>query len=380
MFGMSNDPEFRDGIGNGIAPGEAPRGRGAALNPGNRFEAVRLHVLGDYIDHVRADADADPRRVVTTVYQDHGRTAINRVDPNVSPEMGFSWTINPYRGCEHGCSYCYARPYHEYLGFSSGLDFETKIVAKTWLPEQLERELADSAWKPETIVMSGITDSWQPIEEKLRITRGCLEVLARARQPLSVITKNRLILRDSDLLGELAVHGAVHAAVSLTTLDARLSAKMEPRASSPADRLRTITELSALGIPVTVMTAPIVPGLNDRELPALLREAAAAGATNAGYVLLRLPYQLRAMFTDWLRREFPERAEHVESLIRDTRGGELYRAEWRVRMKGQGEIAEQIGGMFKVFRQRFGLDKPSPPCSRAAFRRPAPDGQMRLFE
>jgi DNA repair photolyase len=370
------DFEYRDALLQGVV-----RGRGAGLNPGNRFESVRLHVLGEHLDQIIAeDPDQSGRQIVTHVYRDTTRTIINYVDPKVSPELSFMWTVNCYRGCEHGCIYCFARPYHEFLGFSSGIDFETKIVAKVDAPRLLEEELASPSWQPDNIVMSVATDGWQPVEAKLRLTRGCLEVMARCRQPASLITKNRLILRDLDLIQELAHHNAVHVSVSLTTLDTKLAAKMEPRASSPADRLHTIRELARAGVPVTVMTAPIIPALNDREIPQLLEAAADAGAKSAGYVLLRLPHQIKALFLDWLARNFPERAGHVETLIRGARGGKLYDATHGVRMRGEGPVAEQIGRVFKVFRRRYGLDGSLPEYNREAFRRPSVGGQMRLFE
>ncbi len=270
------------------------RGRGAGLNPGNRFEDVRLHVLGEHLDEI-ATQDDDGVQVKTRVVRDASRTVINPVD---SPDLAFDWTINPYRGCEHGCIYCYARPGHEYLSLSCGLDFETVILAKHDAPTLLRRELMKESWKGETIMMSGVTDPYQPVERALRITRGCLEVCAEFRQPVSLITKNRLILRDLDILLKLHEHGAVRCAVSLTTLDASLASKMEPRASSPGARLETIRVLASHGIPVTVMTAPIIPRINDHELPALLAAAAQAGASGAGYILLRLPHQIKALFLE----------------------------------------------------------------------------------
>ncbi|MFA9479488.1 PA0069 family radical SAM protein [Phycisphaerales bacterium AB-hyl4] len=365
--------EYCDGLPNGPV-----RGRGAGLNPGNRFEDVRLHVLGEHLDAVLVEHDAQ-RQVTTRVLRDQSRTLINYVDPAKSPDIGFRWTINPYRGCEHGCIYCYARPGHEYLGLSSGLDFETTILAKLDAPALLERELDKATWQGEPIVMAGVTDVYQPIEAKLRLTRGLLEVMARCRQPVSLITKNKLILRDLDLLMELAKHDAVHAAVSLTTLDATLAQRMEPRASHPRDRLEAIRQLSAAGVPVTVMAAPIIPGLNDRELPALLKAAAEAGATSAGYVLLRLPYQIKALFLDWLARHYPQRAGKVESFIRQARGGELYEATHGKRMRGEGAMAEQIGDVFRLFRRRYGLTGQRHALSSDAFVRPNRDGQMSLF-
>jgi len=376
--GASDVGEYRD-----ILPDGLKKGRGAGLNPGNRFETVRLHVLGEYLDaeHAAApdsDAPPNPTGTATIVYRDHTKSLINHVN---HPDIHFNWTINPYRGCEHGCIYCYARPDHERLGFSSGLDFETRIIAKPDAPKLLRDELASPKWKGEMIQVCGDTDCYQPLEAKMKITRGCLEVFAECRQPICIITKNRLVTRDIDLLGELAKHGAVRVAISVTSLDRSLSMKMEPRASSPADRLRAIRELTDAGIPTMVMVAPIVPGLTDKEVPNILKAVAEAGALNAGYVLLRLPHQIKALFIEWAQRHFPDRAKHIETLIRDMRGGELYQSKWGERQKGTGPMAEQIANVFKVFVKRYGLDKPMPPMSKDSFRPPlvGNDGQMGLF-
>ncbi len=351
------------------------RGRGAGLNPGNRFEDVRLHVLGEHLDEVLTE-NPDGAQVVTRIRWDATRTIINPVD---SPDISFKWTINPYRGCEHGCIYCYARPSHELLGMSSGLDFESRIYAKRDAAALLRARLASPSWKPETIVMSGITDPYQPIEARLRITRSIVEVLAECRQPVGFITKNKLITRDLDLLKELRKYNAVSAAVSITTLDHDLAMSMEPRASSPRARLETVRMLSEAGIPTRVMMAPIIPGLNDHEIPAILQAAAGAGAVQAGYVMLRLPHQIKDLFLDWLARLHPAKAARIEGLVRDIRGGKLYDANWFTRGKGQGPMAEQIRQTFKVFRSRCGLDRDIPELSTAAFRRPESGGQIPLF-
>jgi DNA repair photolyase len=290
------------------------------------------------------------------VYEDSSRSVVNKVN---SPDLSMmKWTLNPYRGCEHGCIYCYARPSHELLGFSCGLDFETKIVAKRDAARLLREKLRSPSWKGESIAFSGVTDPYQPIEAKLGITRQCLEVLAEFGQPVSVITKNRLILRDLDLLKRLHERGAVSCAVSITTLDNELAAKMEPRASAPGARLEAIRKISAEGIPVCVMMAPIIPGLTDREIPAVLGAAAEAGATSAGYVLLRLPHQIKDLFLEWLRRHFPDRASHVEALIRESREGALYDAEYFTRQRGKGAHAEQIEKMFDLFKRKYGMEGP----------------------
>ncbi len=354
------------------------RGRGAGLNPGNRFEGVRLHVLGEELDREARERPGG-RQVATQVLRDRTRSIINRVD---SPDVGFNWTINPYRGCEHGCIYCYARPTHETLGMSCGLDFETKIMAKHDAPALLRKELQRESWGGEPIIVSGVTDPYQPIEADLRLTRACLEVMTEFRQPVSLITKNRLITRDVDLLSDLARDSAASAAVSITTLDNRLAAKMEPRASAPRERLEAVERLAAAGVPVSVMVAPVVPGLNDHELPAILKAAAEAGASGAGWILLRLPWQIKALFLEWLERHYPQRAGKVEALIREARGGKLYDATARVRFRGEGERAEQLGATFKVFARRYGLERHrTGGLSSAAFlKRRSETGQLDLFK
>ncbi len=356
----------------------APRGRGAAISPGNRFERAHLTVLGEHLDDEFRESP-DGKQIPTRVLADRTRTIINKVD---SPDLGFNWTINPYRGCEHGCIYCYARPTHETLGFSCGLDFETNIVAKVEAPKLLRRELGAKKWMGETIVMSGVTDAYQPIERKMRITRDCLEVMAEFAQPVSIITKNRLILRDLDFLSELHSHQAAAVAVSLTTLDNKLASAMEPRAASPRERLETVRELAQAGLPVAVMTAPIIPGLNDYEIPSLLEAAADAGAKSAGMILLRLPYQVKDLFLEWLGRTFPDRAAKVESLIREARDGELSDATFGKRFRGTGARAEQIQATFDLFHRRHGFSNERTPLSSAEFlRRKArrPGTQLDLF-
>ena len=360
----------------GALPSGPVRGRGAGLNPANRFESVGLSVHGEFLDQEAARRSGSPALMATQVHADDSRTVINRVD---SPDLDFNWTVNPYRGCEHGCIYCYARPGHETLGLSCGVDFETTIFAKFDARRILRRELGRPSWAGDPIVLSGVTDPYQPVESKLKITRQCLEVFAACRQPLSVVTKSRLVLRDLDLIGELARHDAVSVCVSLTSLDSRLAAKMEPRASCPEDRLHTVRKLAEARVPVTVLMAPIVPGLTDTHIPKVLEAAAEAGAVSAGYVLLRLPHQVEALFLDWLRREFPQRANHVASLVRQTRGGRLNDGRFGVRMRGEGPIATHIGSMFRLWARRCGLRRRSPPLSNRAFVRPADKGQMMLW-
>lgn len=369
-----SSPEFQDALTQGPT-----RGRGAGLNPGNRFEDLRLHVLGDHLDEILVD-QPEGVQVPTRVYRDHSRSIINPVD---SPDLHFKWTVNAYRGCEHGCIYCYARPNHEYLGLSSGLDFETKIFAKIDAPLLLRRELQKKSWLGEGIMLSGITDPYQPIESKMKLTRQILEVCVEFAQPLSIITKNALITRDLDLLRELRTHQAIRAAISITTLDNRLAHAMEPRASSPKARLHAVETLASAGIPVAVMVAPVIPALNECEIPAILQAAKDAGATSAGMVLLRLPHQIKALFLDWLKREFPQRAAHVESAIRDTRDGELYQSDWGLRQRGSGPRADQINQVFDLFARKLGLDGRGRPKSSAEFlRRKAlreSGGQLGLF-
>ncbi len=369
------DHTYRDALPEGPA-----HRRGAGLNPGNRFEAVRLHVLGEELDRQwveRESADGTPHKVERSVYLDRTKTIINRVER--SSDVPFDWTVNPYRGCEHGCIYCFARPYHEYLGFSSGLDFETKIVAKPDAPELLRKELASPKWRPEPIVMSAITDIYQPLEHTMRIARACLEVFAECGQPVTTMTKSAMVLRDTDLWSKLASMNAGRVTVTLVTLDADLARTLEPRASSPAARLRIIRELSAAGVPVSVNVAPIIPGLTDVELPSILEAVAEAGAKRAAWVLLRLPYQLKELFLDWLQRSVhPDRARKVESFLREAHGGKLYNAGPR-RGRGQSHHTLQIAQNFDVFTRRHGLNRDIRPLSSAHFKRPESGGQMGLF-
>lgn len=332
----------------------APRGRGAADNPPNRFERHHLTVLHDDAEPVES-LDDDGRVVQTLVFTDRARSVINPVD---SPDLGLRWSLNPYRGCEHGCVYCYARPTHETLGFSCGLDFETKIVAKRDAARRLHEALASPRWRGEPIMLSGVTDPYQPVERVLRITRACLDVMDRFDQPVAVITKGALVLRDIELLGAMARRGLARAAISLTTLEPDLARSMEPRAAAPHRRLQAIAALAHAGVPVTVMVAPVIPGLNDREIPALLRAAADAGASSAGYVLLRLPLQVKHLFLDWLARSRPHSASRIESLVRQTRAGRLYDATFGRRLRGQGPIAQAIEDLFHVSMERFGLTRP----------------------
>lgn len=342
------------------------RGRGTALNPANRFEGLSLEVLPEAAEAAAKNSPGGVQ-VPTRVYRDQTRRVINRVD---SPDLPFHWTLNPYRGCSNGCFYCYARPTHETLGLSCGLDFETKIVAKPDAPRLLARELGSPRWRGEPIVMSGVTDAYQPLERRMQITRQCLKVMADFRQPVSIVTKSRLIVRDLDVLGELARFDAVSVALSLTTLESKLAAAMEPRASCPRDRLRAISQLAAAGVPVAVMVAPVIPALNDSEIPRLLEAAAEAGATSASWTMLRLPHQVKTIFLDWLRTHMPDRAANVEARIRQLHGGRLNDASYGLRHRGSGVMSDQIAATFKLFARRCGLDRPLPAPSSSAFRPP----------
>lgn len=344
----ASEAEFADHLSIGHA-----RGRGAGLNPGNRFETVRLHVLGEHLEEQLRDHPCG-QQVRTQVFADDSRTILNRVD---SPDLNFNWTVNPYRGCEHGCIYCYARPGHEYLALSSGLDFETRIFAKPDAPRLLREALARPDWQGEPIVFSGVTDCYQPIEARLAVTRACLEVCAEFAQPVSIVTKNKLVLRDLDLLERLAAHNAASVAVSITTLDNALASKMEPRASAPRERLEIIRQLAAAGVPAHVMVAPVVPALNEPEMAAILTAAAEAGARDAGYILLRLPHQIKALFEEWISRHYPDRAARVLNTLRDMHGGDLYNADFFHRQRGAGPRAEQIGAAFRLFKRRAGLGR-----------------------
>jgi DNA repair photolyase len=351
-------------------PSQPPHGRGASINPPNRFDAI----------HHQRDPDAEPEEEIaptTVLLRDVTRSIIATND---SPDVGFDASINPYRGCEHGCVYCYARPYHEYLGFSAGLDFETKILVKEDAPLLLRRELMKPSWQPKTLGISGVTDAYQPAERRLRVTRGCLEVLAEFRNPVCIVTKNHLVARDVDLLARLAEHQAAAVFISVTTLDGDLARRMEPRASQPQGRLAAIRELAAAGVPVGILMAPIVPGLTDHEIVAVLQAAADAGAGFAGYTLLRLPYSVGDIFTRWLESHFPDRKEKILGRVRELHAGALNDPRFGTRMKGDGALAEAMGDLFALARTRAGLARKPPPLSTEGFARPRAAGQETLFD
>jgi DNA repair photolyase len=346
----------------------ASRGRGTPENPPNRFERLA------YLPILESPDDVDGA-VKTQYLKDASRSVITFND---SPDVGFDASINPYRGCEHGCIYCYARPFHEYLGFSAGLDFETKILVKEDAPELLRTELASPKWQPRVVALSGVTDPYQPIERKLQLTRRCLEVLAEFRNPVIIVTKNQLVTRDIDLLRELASFDAAAVCVSVTSLDADLARVMEPRTSSPANRLEAIQALAEAGIPVRVLVAPTIPGLTDHEMPSIIKAASKAGAQHAGYVVVRLPHGVAELFEKWLEGHFPDRKKKVLNRIRDMRGGRLNDPNFGSRMRGEGVFADQIKSMFSLACRRSGIDPGGRELSAAAFRGPS-HSQLSLF-
>jgi DNA repair photolyase len=347
------------------------KGRGAADNPPNRFD--RLSYVPD-LDALDAEEDLPAPR--TLFLRDPSRTILSRND---SPDVGFTYSVNPYRGCEHGCAYCYARPTHEWLGFSAGLDFETKILVKEHAPQLLRAALSSPRWEPQVIAMSGVTDLYQPIERQFKLTRDCLKVFVEFRNPVAIVTKNALITRDRDVLTQLAQYNAVAAIISITTLDPQLARRMEPRASTPDKRLAVINALVQAGIPVGVNVAPIIPGLTDAETPVILKAAAQAGAQFASHTLVRLPYGVSELFVRWLDAHYPERKNKVLNAIRAIRGGKLNDARWHHRMKGEGLFAETIHAMFALACRKAGIATRSPQLSTAAFRRPGVAAQFSLF-
>ena len=340
----------------------AIHGRGAVGNPVGRFEPLE-------IEYEPAEPNAHP----TKLYRD---TTRNIIAFNDSPDVNFDASVNPYRGCEHGCVYCYARPTHEYLGLSAGLDFETRIFVKHDAPDLLRRELAAPGWQPQLVALSGVTDAYQPVERKLELTRRCLQVFADFRNPVGIITKNELVTRDIDILQDLAAHDAIDVRISITSLDKRLADRMEPRASRPRQRLRAVETLARSSIRVGIMIGPVVPGLNDHEISDILRVSADAGASSASYILLRLPLGVKELFADWLDAHYPHRKDKVLNRVRDTRGGDLYDSSYGTRMRGEGEYADQIERMFPIAQRRYDLDRKLSPLSTAHFRNP--EGQLEL--
>jgi DNA repair photolyase len=331
----------------------ARKGRGAVVNPPVRYERLAAEPFDDGWATLE-QAFAAPLPVATEVTAERSRSAMAWND---SPDIGFDRSLNPYRGCEHGCVYCYARPSHAQVGLSPGLDFETRLIFKPDLPALLEKELRRPGYEARPVALGANTDPYQPIERTLRLTRAVLEVLERFRHPVTVVTKSAGVLRDLDILSRMAERNLVQVCISVTTLDAALARVMEPRAASPARRLQALGELARAGIPAGVLTAPIIPGLNDAEMERLLGAAAAQGATRAGYVLLRLPLEIAAMFEAWIRRHFPDRAPRVLALIRETRAGALSSARFGERMRGQGPYADLLANRFRLAARKLGLDK-----------------------
>jgi DNA repair photolyase len=351
------------------SPSVSIQGRGTVGNPANRFERIFYQPDTESIE-------AETSSPTTEFFKDNSRSLITYND---SPDVGFDASINPYRGCEHGCIYCYARPNHEYLGFSAGLDFETRILVKEDAPALLRRELSSPRWKPQVIAISGVTDCYQPVERRLGLTRRCLEVLTEFRNPVGIVTKNHLVTRDIDLLQELARHQAAAVFLSITTLDGSLAQKLEPRASHPDRKLAAIESLAQCGIPTGAMVAPVIPGLTDHETPAILRAAGEAGARYAGYILVRLPYGVSQLFEDWLTRHFPDRKNKILNRIRSIRDGKLNDPRFKSRMSGEGIFADQVGALFALSCQKAGILGRSPKLSTDAFRRPD-QAQRSLFE
>jgi DNA repair photolyase len=328
------------------------KGRSAQINPRNRFEKLYVEdfIFDDWYDF---DEPGD-NNLPTEYYLDQSRTVIAKND---SYDVGFDYSFNPYRGCEHGCIYCYARPTHEYLGFSSGIDFETKIMVKPDAAHLLEKELQKKSYQPDLIIFSGNTDCYQPVEKKLQITREALKICLKYGNPIAIITKNALIQRDIDIIKEMAELGIVSVTISVTTLNKNIARKMEPRTSIPEMRLKTIEAFAENSIPVGVNVAPVIPGLNDKEIPDIIREASRRGAEFAGYIMLRLPYSVKDLFVEWINREFPEKASKVINSIKSVRKGKLNSSERGIRFKGEGELADTIRKLFQLSCRKYGLNR-----------------------
>jgi DNA repair photolyase len=332
------------------------KGRGAPTNPVGRFES--LDIAYDPIED-------DLPVLNTQLFKDATKSVISF---NNSPDLNFDASFNPYRGCEHGCAYCYARPTHEYLGLSAGLDFESKLFVKDDAPNLLRKKLSSKSWKPQYVMMSGVTDCYQPIERHLRLTRKCLKVFAEFRNPVGIVTKSDLVTRDIDILQTMTDPDTANVIMSITSLDPALANKLEPRASTPAKRLRAVEKLRKAGIRTGIMIGPVIPGLNDHEISNIIKAAADAGAQTAGYIILRLPYGVKDVFSDWLEAHYPNRKDRVLNRVKDTRAGEMY----------DGEYADQIGRMFNLAKKRYGMTRKLEPLTVSAFR--VPQKQLGLFD
>lgn len=344
------------------------RARGVSQNPPNRFENHRYDPDPEYLE-IRKPV------VPTEIFPDHSRSIIAFND---SPDVGFDASINPYRGCEHGCVYCYARPSHEYLGFSSGLDFETKIMVKEDAPELLEKELSYPKWRPQVIAVSGNTDAYQPVERNFELTRRCLQVLEKFRNPAVIVTKSNLVCRDTELLKDLSAFNGIAVFISITTLNEKLARKLEPRAPHPSVRLETVRTLANAGIPTGVLVAPVIPGLTDHEMSAIITASVQAGAQFAGYVVLRLPYAIKDIFETWMVKNFPHRKNKVLNRVREMRNGNLNDSRFRIRMKGEGVFSDQINALFTTSCKKMGILGNFPNLSTRDFRNPK-NQQLQLF-
>jgi DNA repair photolyase len=368
----ADNPNPNDGVLDAAVGGERRRGRGAVTNPSGRFEP---HAKVAFDDGWQSLEELPPFK--THVTEERARKIITR---NESPDIGFDRSINPYRGCEHGCIYCFARPTHAYQGLSPGLDFESRLFVKPDAPALLERELSEPSYRPRMIAMGTNTDPYQPIEKKWQVTRRILEVLRDAGHPVGIVTKSALVLRDIDILSEMAKNNLAKVAVSITTLDHKLARAMEPRAATPQRRLATLRALSNAGIPTAVMVAPIIPAINDSEIERILDAATAAGVEGAGYVMLRMPLEIKDLFREWLREHFPDKEKHVISLVRDLHGGKDYDSTWGKRQTGAGPYAWSIGRRFELACERLGLNKKRSKLTTAHFHPPAANRrQLDLF-
>ena len=371
-YEAADDPDPNDGVLDAAVDGERRRGRGAVTNPSGRYEP---HAKVAFDDGWQSLEELPPFK--TYVTEERARKIISR---NESPDIGFDRSINPYRGCEHGCIYCYARPTHAYQGLSPGLDFESRLFVKPDAPELLVRELSDPSYRPRTIAMGTNTDPYQPIEKKWQVTRRILEVLRDAGHPVGIVTKSALVTRDIDILSEMAKRNLAKVAVSITTLDHKLARAMEPRAATPQRRLATLRALSNAGIPTAVMVAPIIPAINDAEIERILDAAAAAGVQGAGYVTLKMPFEIKDLFREWLREHFPDKEKHVISLVRGLHGGKDYDSTWGQRQTGSGPYAWSIGRRFELACERLGLNKKRSKLTTAHFHPPKQSrNQLDLF-